>query len=81
MRNMMLVALDSVNDFVLTFFYSQLPNIFCNWLNATLNPRCILSKNLVLFLLANVLTKLSNNSIDGNCSLWLIHLFRVSLIH
>jgi len=30
MRNMMLVALDSVNDFVLTFFYSQLPNIFCN---------------------------------------------------
>ncbi len=56
-------------------FYFQSPNIFCNWLNATPNPRCILPKYLVLYSLANVHTKLSNDSIERNCSLWLIRLF------
>lgn len=41
-------------------FYSQLSNIFCNWLNAAPNPRCILPKNLALYSLANVHAKLSN---------------------
>ena len=57
-------------------FHSQLPKIFCNWLNAAPNQRCILSKNLALYLLANLHTKVSNDSIDGNSSLWLIRLFR-----
>ncbi|WP_314794843.1 hypothetical protein [Gemella sanguinis] len=59
-----------------TSFYSQLPNIFGNWLNAEPNPRCILPKNLALYSLANVHINVSNDSIDGNCSLWLIRLFK-----
>lgn len=57
-------------------FYSQLPNILCNWLNAAPNPRCILLKNLALYSIATVHKKLSNDSIDGNYSLWLIRLFK-----
>lgn len=61
-------------------FYSQLLNIFCNWLNVALNPRCILPKYIALYSLANVHTKLSNDSIERNCSLWFIHLF-MGLFH
>lgn len=59
----------SVNNFVRTLFYSQLPNIFCKELVAALNPRCTLPKNLALYSLAYVQMNPFKDSIDGNCSL------------
>ncbi len=59
-----------------TSFYTQLLNIFCNWLNAAPNSRYILPKNLSFYSLTNAHAKLSNDSINRNCSLWLIRLFK-----